>query len=45
MAGQGLVLMVSPEAAKGIMVRLIEFKLKSWIIGEAVIGKKEVRIV
>jgi len=43
--GTGMVLIVKPPAAQSIIAALSEFKLKSWIIGEAVKGKKEVEIV
>ncbi len=43
--GIGLVLIVQKEAASGIMKKLSELKLKSWIIGAAVKGNKEVHLV
>ncbi|MCM8779556.1 MAG: phosphoribosylformylglycinamidine cyclo-ligase [Candidatus Omnitrophica bacterium] len=43
--GVGMVLIVKPQAAQAVISALAEFKLKSWIIGEAVKGKKEVEIV
>lgn len=43
--GVGMVLIVEPEAAKAIIVKLNELKLKSWIIGKVVKGKKEVEII
>lgn len=42
--GIGLVLFVEPAAAKTIISKLSELKVKSWVIGEAVEGKKEVEI-
>jgi len=42
--GIGLVLIVQKEAARGIMNKLAELKLKSWLIGSAVKGRKEVKI-
>lgn len=42
--GVGLVLIVNPESAKGIIARLTELKLKSWVIGEAIKGSKKVEI-
>ncbi len=43
--GIGLVLIVAPLAAKYIIAKLAGQKLKCWVIGEAVEGKKEVEIV
>jgi len=43
--GIGLVLIVEQRSAAGIMKRLAQLKLKSWIIGKAVKGNKEVHIV
>ena len=43
--GIGLVLIVKQEAAAAIVKKLTELKLKSWVIGEAVKGTKEVKIV
>lgn len=43
--GIGLVLIVAPACANSIISKLKSQKLKSWIIGEAVKGKKEVHIV
>jgi phosphoribosylformylglycinamidine cyclo-ligase len=43
--GVGMVLMVRPDDAEKIIARLSRFKLKAWIIGEAVKGRKEVEIV
>jgi phosphoribosylformylglycinamidine cyclo-ligase len=42
--GVGMVLIVEPEAMKAIISKLAEFKLKSWVIGEIIKGKKEVEI-
>jgi len=43
--GVGMVLIVEPTSAKTIISKLAESKLKSWVIGEVVKGKKEVEIV
>jgi phosphoribosylformylglycinamidine cyclo-ligase len=43
--GIGLVLIVEQNAASAIIKRLAELKLKSWVIGQAVKGNKEVEIV
>ena len=43
--GIGMVLIVQSQAAEKMISRLAEFKLKSWVIGEAVKGRKEVEIV
>ena len=43
--GIGLVLIVEQAAAKAIIRRLAELKLKSWVIGKAVKGNKKVQIV
>ncbi len=43
--GIGMVLIVEPDSAKEIISRLKEQSLKSWIIGEAVKGKRQVQIV
>jgi phosphoribosylformylglycinamidine cyclo-ligase len=43
--GIGMVLIVRPQAARNIIFRLSELKLKSWIIGEVIKGKKEVEII
>jgi phosphoribosylformylglycinamidine cyclo-ligase len=40
--GIGMVLIVKPEATKAIISKFTEFKLRSYIIGETVKGKKEV---
>ncbi len=42
--GCGMVLIVEPSSAKAIISKLAEFKLKSWVIGEVVKGKKQVEI-
>ena len=42
--GIGLVLIVRKESAAGIMRKLSELKLKSWVIGRAVKGSKIVHI-
>ncbi len=43
--GVGMVLMVEPRAAKAVIAKLAESKVKAWVIGEAVKGKKEVEII
>lgn len=43
--GIGMVLIVSPDAAKEIIDRLAGLKLKSWVIGEVVRGKKQVEVI
>jgi len=43
--GIGLVLIVQKEQAGGIMKKLSELKLKSWIIGAAVKGNKQVNVL
>ena len=42
--GVGMVLIVASQSAKEIIAKLAAFKLKSWVIGEVVKGKKEVQI-
>ncbi|MBI4707454.1 MAG: phosphoribosylformylglycinamidine cyclo-ligase [Candidatus Omnitrophica bacterium] len=43
--GIGMVLIVKEYSAGKIMQRLAQMKLKSWIIGEVVKGRKEVEII
>ncbi|MCM8796189.1 MAG: AIR synthase-related protein, partial [Candidatus Omnitrophica bacterium] len=43
--GIGMVLITERESAKFIISRLAEFKLRSWVIGEVVKGRKEVKII
>ncbi|MCK9603101.1 MAG: phosphoribosylformylglycinamidine cyclo-ligase [Candidatus Omnitrophica bacterium] len=43
--GVGMVLIVEAASAQGIISKLAKSKVKSWIIGEVVEGKKEVRVV
>jgi len=43
--GIGMVLVVQPEYAKAIVLELAKMKIKSWIIGEVVKGKKQVEII
>ena len=43
--GVGMVLVVAPGMAKATITKLAEFKLKSWVIGEVVRGRKEVEIL
>ncbi len=42
--GIGMVLIAEPESAKKIISKLSGLKLKSWIIGEVIKGKREVEI-
>ena len=42
--GCGMVLIVEPKSAKAIIAKLAELKLKSWVIGEVIKGKKQVKI-
>jgi phosphoribosylformylglycinamidine cyclo-ligase len=42
--GVGMVLVVAPGSEKSVISKLSEFKLKAWIIGEVIKGKKEVEI-
>ncbi len=43
--GIGMVLVVKEAAVKNIIFKFAKLNLKSWIIGEAVKGRKEVRII
>ena len=43
--GVGMVLIVASRSAKEIISKLAQSRLKSWVIGEVVKGKKEVQIV
>jgi len=43
--GVGMVLIVSPGSENSIISKLAESKLKAWVIGEVVKGKKEVEII
>jgi len=43
--GIGMVLIVKPEFTRMIIAKLAEFKLKAWVIGEAIKGKKEVELI
>jgi phosphoribosylformylglycinamidine cyclo-ligase len=43
--GVGMVLIVEPSSAQLIISKLAESKLKAWVIGEVVRGKKEVEII
>ncbi|MFH1191019.1 MAG: phosphoribosylformylglycinamidine cyclo-ligase [Candidatus Omnitrophota bacterium] len=43
--GIGLVLIIQKEAVIGIMKKLAELKLKSWVIGAVVKGNKQVKII
>jgi phosphoribosylformylglycinamidine cyclo-ligase len=42
--GVGMVLMVEPGSAEGIIKKLAEHKLRSWVIGKITSGKREVSI-
>ena len=42
--GIGLVLIVQKEVADGVIKKLTELRLKSWVIGRAVSGNKMVKI-
>ncbi|MFH0826348.1 MAG: phosphoribosylformylglycinamidine cyclo-ligase [Candidatus Omnitrophota bacterium] len=43
--GVGMVLVVQAKSAKAIVQKLSAFKLRSWVIGEVIKGKKEVGII
>lgn len=43
--GVGMVLMVRPQVAEGVLVGLERLKVKAWRIGEITKGKREVEIV
>ena len=43
--GVGMVLIVEANAAKAIILKLSELKIKSWHIGEVAEGKKEIEII
>jgi phosphoribosylformylglycinamidine cyclo-ligase len=43
--GIGMVLIVKPDSANNIIANLSKFKLKSWVIGEVVKGKRQVEII
>jgi phosphoribosylformylglycinamidine cyclo-ligase len=43
--GVGMALIVAPGAAKSIVAKFAKMKLKSWLIGEVIRGKKEVGVV
>ncbi|MCX5711193.1 MAG: phosphoribosylformylglycinamidine cyclo-ligase [Candidatus Omnitrophica bacterium] len=43
--GIGMVLIVEKNAAKNIIAKLTQFKLKSWVIGEIIKGNKETEII
>jgi len=42
--GIGMVLVVEPKFMKAVMSKLMDFRLKSWVIGEAIRGRKEVQV-
>jgi len=43
--GIGMVLIVDLNSVKTVIAKLAKFKLKSWVIGEVIKGKKEVVII
>jgi phosphoribosylaminoimidazole (AIR) synthetase len=43
--GVGMVLITKPDSVKAIIEKLAEFKLKAWVIGETIRGKKEVSVI
>jgi phosphoribosylformylglycinamidine cyclo-ligase len=43
--GVGMVLIVGSDSVKNITSQLSAFKLKAWVIGEVIKGKKEVIVV
>lgn len=43
--GVGMILVVEPKSTKAIISRLAGFRLKSWVIGRVVKGKREVEIL
>jgi phosphoribosylformylglycinamidine cyclo-ligase len=43
--GVGMVLIVAPGSEKYIIAKLAESKLKAWVIGEVVKGRREVEII
>jgi phosphoribosylformylglycinamidine cyclo-ligase len=43
--GVGMVLIVEAASARAIIAKLSELKVKSWLIGEVIKGKKQVEIV
>jgi phosphoribosylformylglycinamidine cyclo-ligase len=43
--GCGMILIVEPKLTKAVISKLAESRLKSWVIGEIVRGKKEVEII
>ena len=43
--GVGMVLIVEVKSIKAIISKLAEFKLKSYVIGEVTMGKREVKII
>jgi len=42
--GVGMVLVVEPKFMKAVMSELMDFRLKSWVIGEAIKGRREVEV-
>ena len=43
--GVGVVLMAPPASAKAIIAKLAQYRLKSWVIGEIVKGKRQVEVL
>jgi len=43
--GIGMVLIAKPESAKAVISKLTELKVRSWVIGEALKGRKQVIVV
>ena len=43
--GIGMVLIVDPQSVDKVIKKLAKFNLNSWVIGEAIRGKREVKIV
>ncbi|MBU4346832.1 MAG: phosphoribosylformylglycinamidine cyclo-ligase [Candidatus Omnitrophica bacterium] len=43
--GVGMVLIVEPNSVKAVISKLAGFKLRSWVIGRVVKGRKEVEII
>jgi len=43
--GVGMVLITGSDSAKSIILKLDAFKLKSWVIGKVIKGKKEVTVL
>jgi len=43
--GVGMVLIVKPSFVKAIIAKLAEFKVRSFVIGEVVKGRREIEIL